>query len=99
MERPALSLQQADAPPMAPELAAATLEAELGRRPDEGFAEFSPESLAAASIGQVHQARLHDGRKVAAKSPCPSAVNAMPPHPDQSHQLCCPFSPARPLFP
>ncbi len=73
----ALSRLQADAPPMAPELAAATLEAELGRRPDEVFAEFSPESLAAASIGQVHQARLHDGRKVAVKIQYPGVEKAI----------------------
>jgi ubiquinone biosynthesis protein len=39
---------------------------ELGRRPTEVFDEFDPVPLAAASIGQVHVARL-GGRRVAVK--------------------------------
>ncbi|HET6280726.1 MAG TPA: AarF/UbiB family protein [Polyangia bacterium] len=38
-----------------------------GRAPGEVFAEFSPEPVASASIGQVHVARLHSGERVAVK--------------------------------
>ena len=38
-----------------------------GRSPTELFAEFSPEPVASASIGQVHRARLHSGEQVAVK--------------------------------
>jgi predicted unusual protein kinase regulating ubiquinone biosynthesis (AarF/ABC1/UbiB family) len=40
---------------------------ELGRRPADIFAEIEHEPVAAASIGQVHRARLHNGREVAVK--------------------------------
>jgi predicted unusual protein kinase regulating ubiquinone biosynthesis (AarF/ABC1/UbiB family) len=40
---------------------------ELGRCPADVFAEIEREPVAAASIAQVHRARLHDGREVAIK--------------------------------
>ena len=40
---------------------------ELGMRISRGFSEFSAEPAAAASLGQVHRARLRDGRAVAVK--------------------------------
>lgn len=40
---------------------------ELGVRVSKAFAEFSPEPLAAASLGQVHAATLRDGRAVVVK--------------------------------
>ena len=52
---------------MAPELAAQVIEEELGAPPDQVFAEWDPTPIAAASIGQVHAARLHDGTEVAVK--------------------------------
>jgi ubiquinone biosynthesis protein len=38
-----------------------------GRAPGEVFAEFDPQPIASASIGQVHVARLRSGEKVAVK--------------------------------
>ncbi len=40
---------------------------ELHRRPEEVFADIEPVPVAAASIAQVHRARLHSGRPVAVK--------------------------------
>jgi len=75
--RSALSSLQSDAEPMAPELAAAVIESELGAPPEALFATFSPTPMAAASIGQVHAARLHDGTEVAVKVQYPGVGDAI----------------------
>jgi predicted unusual protein kinase regulating ubiquinone biosynthesis (AarF/ABC1/UbiB family) len=73
----AMARLQADAPPMAPELVGEVISAELGGLPSEVFAEFSAEPIAAASIGQVHRARLGDGREVAVKVQYPGVADAI----------------------
>lgn len=57
-----------DAAPRVPYVdIAAVVAAELGGPPDEVFKEFAPAPRAAASIGQVHDARLPDGTAVVVK--------------------------------
>src|SRR2546428_11139719 len=53
-------------------LIAGTLQMELGADPFEVFAEFDRIPLAAASMGQVHRARLKSGERVVVKilHPC-----------------------------
>src|SRR4051812_18714633 len=53
------------------------VEADYGERLDDVFAEFEEEPLAAASIGQVYRARLHDGRRVAVKVQYPGVAQAV----------------------
>lgn len=55
------------APPVDFEELRAQLEEDLGGAPEEIFAEFDTEPLAAASIAQVHRARLRDGTRVIVK--------------------------------
>jgi ubiquinone biosynthesis protein len=47
--------------PAPPEHVEALLHAELGRSPDEVFATFDHEPIAAASVAEVHRATLRDG--------------------------------------
>lgn len=58
---------QDEVPPAPLPYILATLYEELGAAPEDVFAEFSPEPVAAASLGQVFLGRLHDGRAVAIK--------------------------------
>jgi predicted unusual protein kinase regulating ubiquinone biosynthesis (AarF/ABC1/UbiB family) len=73
----ALTRLRDQALPMAPELARSVLERELDQRTESAFAQFDWNPLAAASIGQVHAARLHDGRAVAVKIQYPGVADAI----------------------
>lgn len=53
--------------PLAFEVVKQVVEKELGKRLEESFNAFNPTPLAAASIGQVHEATLLNGEKVVVK--------------------------------
>lgn len=61
---------------------------ELGKHPEEVFATIEHEPLAAASIGQVHQARLHDGQQVAVKVQYPGIENLVAIDLEVLEQIC-----------
>ncbi|HET9988784.1 MAG TPA: AarF/UbiB family protein, partial [Kofleriaceae bacterium] len=54
-------------PPFAFRKVRAAIEADLGKPLSELFSEFDEKPVAAASVAQVHRARLKDGREVAVK--------------------------------
>ncbi len=68
---------QADAPPMPFDTVRVVIEHELGRPIDEAFASIDERPMAAASIGQVHAARLRDGRRVVVKVQYPGVGDAI----------------------
>lgn len=68
---------QAGAPQSPAAAVRALLERELGAPVDRLFAAFADEPFASASIGQVHEAWLHDGRHVAVKVQHPGIDKAV----------------------
>ncbi|HUE61046.1 MAG TPA: AarF/ABC1/UbiB kinase family protein [Acidimicrobiales bacterium] len=60
--------------PVATDAIEEAVSTELGGPPREVFANFEPEPLAAASIGQVHAATLRDGTEVVVKVRRPGAT-------------------------
>lgn len=72
-----LAQLQANAPPMGKPFVRRRMAAELGPDWQRHFAEFPLEAAAAASLGQVHRARLLDGREVACKLQYPDIESAV----------------------
>lgn len=67
------------------------VEAELGTPISKAFSVFEPEPLAAASLGQVHRAALHDGRPVVVKVQRPNIVRQIEEDFAVLRQLACFF--------
>lgn len=65
--RKALARLQDKVKPFPYEQVEQIVERELGIRISKAFASFNPEPMAAASLGQVHEASLRDGRAVVVK--------------------------------
>jgi len=61
-------------PPFPTDLAFSIIETELDRPIEEIYSQISPEPVAAASLGQVYQARLHSGEEVAVKVQRPNLL-------------------------
>lgn len=68
---------QANAPAMPFDTVRVVLEHELGRSLGDAFAWIDEQPIAAASIGQVHGARLHDGTEVVVKVQYPGVGDAI----------------------
>ncbi|GIW43379.1 MAG: hypothetical protein KatS3mg077_0661 [Candidatus Binatia bacterium] len=72
-----LSSVQSQVPPMDYALIREQIERELGKPPEKLFAWFDPEAFAAASLGQVHRARLHSGEEVVVKVQYPGVEDTV----------------------
>jgi predicted unusual protein kinase regulating ubiquinone biosynthesis (AarF/ABC1/UbiB family) len=72
-----LSALHFEAPPMHYALVREVFLDEFGREPEELFASFEQQAFAAASLGQVHRARLHSGEEVAVKIQYPGIARTI----------------------
>jgi len=72
-----LAKLQDDIPPFSLDEVNLIFQEELGRAPEELFHYFDTEPLAAASIGQVHRARLDSGAEVVVKVQRPGIENVI----------------------
>ena len=68
---------QSQAPPMGWSFVRRRMAAELGPDWENRFASFEHDAAASASLGQVHRARAHDGRWLAAKLQYPDMQSAV----------------------
>lgn len=73
----AMKSLRAAAPTSSPAAIRNIVEEEFGAPIDKLFVEWEDKPFASASIGQVHRARLEDGREVAVKVQHPGIVNAV----------------------
>jgi aarF domain-containing kinase len=72
-----LSALHFEAPPMHFAMVREVFLDEFGREPEEVFASFDRQAFAAASLGQVHRARLHSGEEVAVKIQYPGIARTI----------------------
>ena len=72
-----LAQLQANAPPMGWSFVRRRMVGELGPDWQSKFASFGQEAAAAASLGQVHRATLHDGTDVACKLQYPDMISTV----------------------
>ena len=75
--RATLTRLQESAPPLPARTVHQVLVRDLGENWRDNFTEFDDQPVAAASIGQVHQATWRDGQRVAVKIQYPGAGNAI----------------------
>jgi predicted unusual protein kinase regulating ubiquinone biosynthesis (AarF/ABC1/UbiB family) len=68
---------QADAPPMGWNFVRRRMASELGAEWQRRFRDFEHQAAAAASLGQVHRATGHDGRRLACKLQYPDMQSAV----------------------
>ena len=73
----ALAQLRDNAPPFDPEAIDQVVREEYGAAPEAVFASWDPEPIAAASIGQVHAAKLDDGSDVVVKVQYPGVAEAV----------------------
>ena len=73
----ALASLRDDAPPVDPDAIERVIQEDVGAPVDEVFGSWERQPLASASIGQVHAAKLHDGRDVVVKVQYPGVAEAV----------------------